>query len=396
MDWIDGRILWLKQKLKSTTLKRALGYYLFATVLVVVFCFIITLLFCESWRNLIYQKYDIHTSDVVQYGGINTMKSFINLSAEDVQLLKVIYGIESLSAVLYSMLAIVLVSYFFFKNKLQEPINLLKEEAKYISREDLSFVCCYKSGDEMEEICEVFDEMRVQLAANQKNMWEAMEEQRRLNAAFAHDLRTPLTVLQGYIELLSKYCPQGKISEEKLIETISLMNLQVERLKNFSETMNHIHTLEAIEIKRQKKAVKSLELRIKESTDGLQQLHGIEIEMMDQLPQEECYYDEAIILEVVENLLSNALRYANTKISLVLEKEDNQLNIYVRDDGRGFSDEELYKASRPYYSDKKDSNEHFGIGLTICKLLCQKHGGNVSFSNSMRGGAVVCATFFVL
>ena len=89
-------------------------------------------------------------------------------------------------------------------------MELLKTEAAHIGRGELDFSCIYRSEDEMGELCDTFEQMRHQLAENQEKIEDLMEGQRRLNAAFAHDLRTPLTVLRGYTDFLSRYCPEGK------------------------------------------------------------------------------------------------------------------------------------------------------------------------------------------
>ena len=104
------------------------------------------------------------------------------------------------------------------------------------------------------------------------------------------------------------------------------------------------------------------------------------------------------MLEVAENLLSNALRYADKKIEVLLEaeREEGPLRLYVKDDGRGFSKEELTKAVSPYYREKTEDDgqdsSHFGIGLSISALL-KKHGGELELANSIHGGAIVCAVF---
>ena len=79
-----------------------------------------------------------------------------------------------------------------------------------------------------------------------------------------------------------------------------------------------------------------------------------------------------------------------------MEQNNDMLLIFVKDDGKGFSKEELNMASKPYYSGENISSEHFGLGLTICKMLCEKHGGGIYLSNSIHGGAIVCAEFFIL
>ena len=107
------------------------------------------------------------------------------------------------------------------------------------------------------------------LAKRQGQIWEEMEEQRRLNAAFAHDLRTPLTVLQGYVDLLETYYPAGRISQEKMMEILEMMGGQVDRLRRFGDTMKKIHSLEERGAVRRRMRVEELARRLEESAGML-------------------------------------------------------------------------------------------------------------------------------
>ncbi|MEG2919394.1 MAG: HAMP domain-containing sensor histidine kinase [Clostridium sp.] len=390
MDWIDEKLLQVKNRLKMQSLKKALSIYLIIAISSVVIVYLVTVVFCEGWRTLIYQKYLVDKNSPVP------ISSFVNLDSVDLMIITLIDIVQKFSILIYSIITIVITSNIFYKNKIEEPILILKEEAKYISRNDLSFSCCYESGDEMGEICEAFDKMRIQLSKNNETVWSIMESQRQLNAAFAHDLRNPLTVIQGYTELLVKYYPEGKISEEKLLETLELIQSQVNRLKEFSETMKDIHTFDSMETNPKKNNLEIIGTKITEIVNGLKLHHSMEIKIDNKLPVTEAYFNEGIILEVVDNLLSNALSYTMSKVDIILEEEENLLFIYIRDDGKGFSQEDLYLASRPYYTNRLESGNHFGIGLTICKLLCEKHGGELKLTNSTRGGAIVCASFLIM
>ena len=395
MDYLEEKLDQLQQKLKNSSLRRTLGIYIILALLGVILCFAVTVMFCESWRNLIMSKYEVsekyhQVSDSIylSYGG--------NVTMEDQKLLHFFEVAQPISLLLYSLVAIFLATSLFYRNKLREPIEILREEAVRIQRNDLSYECQYESGDEMGEICYAFDQMRKQLVENQKLTWNLMEDQRSLNAAFAHDLRTPITVMQGYLDLLLKYYPEGKITQDKLLSTLILLQEQTLRLQKFSETMKKIHTFDSLQVVKKKVSISALCLSLQRIADGLAQVHPVTIRVENQIGDKECFIDEHVVLEVAENLLSNAVRYASSSVDIKIEKEEGILHLYVRDDGRGFTEEELYQAQRPYYSDKTGGLEHFGIGLTICKALCEKHGGGLSFSNSIKGGAIVCADFFVL
>lgn len=385
MDWLDELLDKWKNKLKKSSLKHTLVLYIIGAILGVILIYAVTMMFCNSWRDLIYQQYSVSTAI-----------SDIKIESFDRILLRILDVVERFSILIYSVIAIYLTSHLFYKNKIQEPVSILKEEASYIGRNDLSFSCIYESGDELGEICGAFDAMRLQLASNEEKIWSLMESQRQLNAAFAHDLRTPLTVMQGYTELLVKYYPKGRISEEKLMDTLQLMHAQVIRLQQFSETMKGIHTFESMEIKKKKQDFSVIEKKMKETINGLQLQYEFLFDIESKLPRGKGYYDLHCILEVMDNLLSNALSYAKVQISIVLEIEDNKLILYVKDDGVGFSKEDLYMATRPYYTGRGDHEGHFGIGLTISKLLCEKHGGSIHLGNSTKGGAIIAASFLIL
>ncbi|WP_195945422.1 HAMP domain-containing sensor histidine kinase [Paraclostridium bifermentans] len=388
MDWIDEKLLKLKDKIKAQSLRKAMSLYIFIAIIVVIIFYILTTVFCQGWKELVYTKYSI---DIDSYIPIESM---VKLEPVDKVILYGANIIKEYSIVIYSIIAIIITSNMFYKNKIKVPIEILKEEAKHISRNDLSFSCIYNSGDELGEICEAFDKMRIQLIYNNENIWNLMEGQRQLNSAFAHDIRTPLTVIQGYTDVLLKYYPQGKITEEKLLEKLTLIQSQLSRLKNLSETMKDIQDIGAMEVKPKLTEFNSLEKKINEIINGITPNNDIEINIYNRLKEDKGYFDESIILQVVDNLLSNALSFTKNKIDIILELEKEVVYIYIRDNGEGFSKKELYSASNPYYSSRSSIDGHFGIGLTICKSLCEKHGGRLSLNNSTSCGAIVCASFF--
>ena len=103
---------------------------------------------------------------------------------------------------IYSALCIITATLLFYRNKLKKPLTELKAASEMISNNNLDFSIKYDSKDELGELCSSFETMRFTLANNFSEMWRQMEERKQLNAAFAHDLRTPLTVLKGYNEIL--------------------------------------------------------------------------------------------------------------------------------------------------------------------------------------------------
>lgn len=214
--------------------------------------------------------------------------------------------------VLYIIVGIGSAAAIYYRVKLKVPILQLQKGMKRIQDNDLDFSIEYSSDDELGKLCRSMEKMRTELCHNNKALWETLRQRKLLNASVAHDLRTPITVLRGYIDFLSH---------------ISLTSVNI---------------------------------------------------------------DKSVLFRVLENLLQNAMRYMNEQIIVEVNQKDNLFLLSVKDDGKGFSEEDLRQATNMFYG-KEKGNEHFGIGLGVCRLLCEKHGGFFQIGNNEISGAYVIA-----
>lgn len=103
--------------------------------------------------------------------------------------------------------------------------------------------------------------------------------------------------------------------------------------------------------------------------------------------------DKEVILEVIENLLSNAFRYAKTKVEMEVLLTCSELEIRVKDDGVGFTVDKQKATELFYQQNVKDSLKHSGMGMYISRLYCEKHGGQLLIENEKQSGAVITAVF---
>lgn len=290
---------------------------------------------------------------------------------------------------LWSLLCVVVCGIIFYHRKIEKPISILLEASENISNNRLDFSVEVPEKNVFGELCLSFEKMRVALKENNIEMWRQVEERKRLNAAFSHDLRTPLTVLKGQSEILSKYVP--KMSEEKIIETAETMKRHIIRLETYVNTMNDLQRLEDVEVKKELVDVKELEHQMR--ITGAAVCKGKEFVLYQNIfDVDSVKIDTSIAMQVYENLLSNAVRYAKRKIEIAIDKKDSLLLLNVVDDGAGFTAKDLSNAMKPFYKAENEiNNEHFGMGLNICKMLCEKHGGYLQISNE--NGAKAVAAF---
>ena len=93
-----------------------------------------------------------------------------------------------------------------------------------------------------------------------------------------------------------------------------------------------------------------------------------------------------LVEEVAENLVGNAARFADGRVDARLDVRDGFLVLAVEDDGPGFSPAALERGCAPFFSETP-SKDHFGLGLNIAALLCDKHGGDLALENRAEGGA---------
>lgn len=391
MDWIEKQTAAVRQYIRNVDLSRSMFCYMLLAACGVTAIWVFTRNLCESWMGV-----SIGTPIHVNGGQVDEgILLQVFMSMDTPVSFRIAYGIYRYSLYFYMAAASFLVSYAFLKQKIEPAIQAVRECEGYIAAGDYSHEVAYFSTDEMGEICRDFEHMRKRLAEEKRRGWQNEEEQRKLNAAFAHDVRTPLTVIRGYTEFLQRYLPQGKVSEEMLMEKLSAMHYQEERLLAFSKTMTLLLREEAREVCGTWIDSRQLARNIEGSGREVAKEHEMPCEIRQIGVDGTVFVDCGMIEEVFDNLLANAVRYAKTRVLVEIVLEYDQLYLFVADDGAGFSAKALRSASDAYFSEEKEDGEHFGIGLSIVKMLCEKHGGYLRLVNSVEGGAIACAAFSV-
>ncbi len=283
--------------------------------------------------------------------------------------------------------------YIFYKREMEKSIRQLLYLAEQITDNHLDFTMEKTKANELGMVCDAFEKMRASLYETSQENFRILEERKRLNAAFAHDMRNPVTVLKGYVDLLERYVPERRISPEKELEIIGMLRDQIQRLENYVRKMSEVQKLEDITPCYQKTDYGVLFSLCMDTARQLDE--RIIVREGGALEPGTVCLDRELVLEVLENLLSNASAYAKERIVLTITKGAEELELCVEDDGCGFSEEALRMAGSPFYREEgSKSRLHFGLGLYICKLICEKSGGRLSLANGPDGtGGVVRAIF---
>lgn len=290
---------------------------------------------------------------------------------------------------LWSTLCLWTAVQIYSRREIEEPVRILTEASDKIRNDDLDFKVESKTENELGGLCDSFENMRRNLYDSNYSLWKALEERKRLNAAFSHDLRTPITVLNGYMELMQQ-CG-GNLSPDKREEILAKMAGQIDRLKNYTEKMSSVHKLEDIIPDVRKVTFGHICEQISESG---RLLCGADIFRFtcEGDPEQVIQTDPELLTEIFLNLAANAQHYTNTCVRCRAAADREKLRLTVSDDGSGFSEEAIRKAWKPFYRDENEEDRnHFGLGLYICWLLSRKLGGGITIENGPEGGGMVTA-----
>lgn len=300
------------------------------------------------------------------------------------------------------VICFLLASRAFYRNVLHDPLRVLDDAAGRIASGDLDFTVPVPSAgtkNELDSLCSSFEVMRGELERVNRSMWRAAENRRRVNAAFAHDLRTPLTVLKGRAELLSAAAALGSLDAGSVAEAAGAMGRQVARLERYAESMRDLSALDDYRV--DARAVDLGEWFARLAADTRDYVEGAGLVFASSFEgdrSEAVSIDEGALARIVENAASNAVRYASTQVLLRCSWEDDVLIVAVEDDGAGFDAEAMERGCEAFWrgggsgadrrSDASDSC-HFGLGLNIAASLCDKHGGELRLGAASIGGALV-------
>ena len=332
-----------------------------------------------------YNEYSEKYKDVIPI----PVTGISELSNKDAIIISICDFAQTWGEIIFVSVAVFIALSLFYKKRFKIPLDMLEESVAKIANQELDFFIDYPKRDEMGDLCEAFEKMRNQLYVNNTVMWKMIDEQKQMRAAFSHDLRTPMSVLKGYVEYLLRYFPQGKLSDEKIMETLEDLDEQMNRIENFANTMKDINYLDEVQINKCSINVSILQKKIETILKTLSEKYEKKYTLSAQFQSNNLYLDMDIYLEIIENIIANAARFASNYVGIELCENKKSLSVIIYDDGPGFKLEEISNVTKPYYHGSDASGQHYGRGLYICNILCEKHGGQLTLNNLSTGGACV-------
>jgi signal transduction histidine kinase len=277
---------------------------------------------------------------------------------------------------------------FFVGRGLTAPLGGLSKAATRMSAGDLSVRAPHGGQDEIGQLANQFNRMAETIEASFKQLSSERDALRRFVADASHELRTPITALQTFTDLL-----QGSASGDSNARTefLAESQRQLTRLEWITHNLLNLSRLDA--------GIESLDLSTQDAGDLARTVvtsfepqareRGVALDLV--IPPEPVVLccDSARIEMALSNLLQNALKFTPSggHVEVVLEAGESAARCSVKDDGPGIAPEDQAHIFERFFRGAHPGVEGSGLGLAIVRSIAQAHGGNVFVESQLGSGS---------
>lgn len=279
------------------------------------------------------------------------------------------------------------------------PLARLQKAARNIKEGNLDFEIRQESGDEIGQLCQDFEEMRIRLKANAEEKVQFDRDNKELISNISHDLKTPITAIKGYVEGIMDGVADTPEKMDRYIKTIynkaNEMDLLINELTLYSkiDTNRIPYNFSTISAKAYfQDCAEDLYLEL--------DAKGVLFTYRNHM-EEDCkvIVDPEQLRRVINNIVSNSLKYmdkAQGMITMDVKDVGDFIQVELGDNGKGIAAKDLpYIFDRFYRTDasRNSSKGGSGIGLSIVKKIVEEHGGNIWATSEEGAGTTM---YFVI
>ena len=267
---------------------------------------------------------------------------------------------------------------FFLAGRLLKPIRRLTKASQALALGDLQQQLPVTSQDELGQLTATFNQMSTDLA-------RADQQRKRMTADITHDLSTPLQIISGYMEMLE--------GDQKALtpQRVEIIKTEIEHLRRLVSDLSTLTQVEAggLELQRQPVQPVALLEHIYQAYGPIAARQGVELALEVPATVPAILVDELRLLQVLKNLVDNALRYTPSGGRITLSASAGErVTLGVTDNGSGIDADDLpYVFDRFYRAEKARGGNagKMGLGLAICKALVTAQGGTITAESAGRG-----------
>jgi signal transduction histidine kinase len=267
---------------------------------------------------------------------------------------------------------------FFLARMLVKPIRQLTKASAELAQGKLQQEVPVTSDDELGQLTTTFNQMSSELA-------RADEDRKRLTADITHDLSTPIQIISGYMEMLD----EGQVTLTP--QRVEILKTELDHLRRLVGDLGTLTQVEAggLDFQLQRINPVSLLQSVVQTYQPIAARQGVTLRLIPAVDVPDILIDEGRMIQVLKNLVDNALRYTGKEGEIKLSViNDGSTRLRVTDNGMGISAEDLpYVFDRFYKAEKARgvNSGKMGLGLAICKALVTAQGGEIIAKSEGRG-----------
>ena len=309
-----------------------------------------------KWDRFIYKR--IYTVNNVKYYAI---RNFEFMEAHEIlYVMLVMFILITISIIIISKIV---------AEYVLNPLSNIIFQSKEINDHNIDAQLTKTRDDEIGELIDVLNETF-------KKKEEIIKTQKTFTSDVSHELKTPLAIMKGYLDILK----WGKEDEKLLNEAIENMDLEIKNIERIINTLFLSSNLEKITIKKEFINVKQLFEKIKKDYELLNIERKIIIKADKKI---NIFADKNLISEVLRGLTDNSIKYSIGNIELIA-KESEMAEIIVRNYGEGIPEEEKKKLFNRNFQGK-NAKKGAGLGLSIMKDIILLNDGEIYIENKSDG-----------
>lgn len=269
-------------------------------------------------------------------------------------------------------------------------LRKLTKAAKEIGAGNLSYRSNIQSNDEVGALASAFDNMAEKMEENIRLLKESAEQKEMFMGAFTHELKTPMTSIIGYADLLRTQ----KLNQRDQADALDYIFTEGKRLENLSLKMLDLFVADKQEIEMKLCSPSTITEYTVRHLRNIWEENNIKIEM--QLESGHCLLEPDLFQTLLINLLDNARKAMEVggKITVTVRMTTVGCLLYVADEGKGIPEEALKHLTEAFYRVDKArarSKGSAGLGLALCQKIVELHHGSIHFESKEGLGTMVMA-----
>lgn len=280
----------------------------------------------------------------------------------------------------------------FLTRKFSKPLNELTKAADDIAQGNYGERVEVKGSDyEILMLSESFNSMSEAIEQKIREIEEELKKRDMFVADFTHEMKTPMTAIIGYAQMLREY----EMNEEEKDQAAEAIWIEAKRLEKLS-----LQLLQMYVYKNEDAELEPIDLffigeQLKTTLRYLSEKYDVKFSV--DFDHEIVYANSELLLSLIYNLSDNAFKASEpqTSVKIYSRNTSDSVSIFVQDQGRGIAPENIKLLTEPFYREDKSRSRKMGgagLGLALCKEIARLHGTELSFESEKNKGTTVSFT----